>query len=281
MKYEDAGVSLDRAEEVARRLGVMPEMFSLGDRALVASVDGVGTKIRVSTKHDRFEDLGVDLVAMNINDIIRHGATPLFFMNMISMPRIDPKIVERLVHGMRDACSEAGCVLIGGETAEMPDFYREGDFDLAGFAVGIVDKDKRLGPHRVQSGDVIVGMPSSGIHANGLALARKAIGDHPDLTIPTRIYRTIEGAHSAAHITGGGIERNIRRAIPPAMTYEIDFGNWEVPKIFQDIQNAGGISDEEMYRVFNMGIGMAWIMPSNSMLPSEGRVIGRVRQAGG
>lgn len=288
--YEDAGVSIDRGDDVVRRIAsFIPGIGDFGGRfpldlagirkpVLVAGADGVGTKIRISLPADKPESLGVDLVAMNVNDILCSGAKPLFFLDYIAASRLDPELIERLVRGMNEGCRQAGCRLLGGETAELPGFYAPGECDLAGFAVGLTDAEKMLGPERVREGDVLVGLESSGLHSNGFSLARKVLGDDDGalgrtalgatLSTSTRIYvasvlSLIERVevHAIAHITGGGIPGNVIRAVPEGWGVEIDEDAWEAPEIFRTIREKGNVPEDEMRATFNMGIGMIAIVP--------------------
>lgn len=293
--YERSGVSLDRGDEVVRRIAAfVPGIGDFGGRfpldvrglqkpILIAGADGVGTKIRVHIHADRHEAAGIDLVAMNVNDVICCGARPLFFLDYIASSRLDPETIARAVKGMADGCRQAGCVLLGGETAELPGFYAPDDYDLAGFSVGLVDEPKMLGAHRVKSGDVLLGLPSSGLHSNGFSLARLVLGDDPMgsiagrslkdiLSEPTRIYvkpalAVMEhcDVHAIAHITGGGIPGNLPRAIPDQLTAEVDYAAWKWPEIFRLIRKQGNISDDDMRKTFNLGIGMIFVLPESSV----------------
>ncbi|RMH56353.1 MAG: phosphoribosylformylglycinamidine cyclo-ligase [Candidatus Hydrogenedentota bacterium] len=293
LTYEQTGVDTKRGDEVVQRLRrFLPEIGDFNGRfplpefsgvrpSLVAAADGVGTKVLlVKDREDRLA-IGTDLVAMNINDILCSGAKPLFFLDYIATGRLDPEKVEELVRGIGQACDEAGCILLGGETAEMPDLYGEEEFDLAGFAVGIVDEEKAWGRHRVRSGDLLVGLASSGIHSNGLTLARKALRrflEGPDkdetvrkrLLVPTRIYaRAVEAlpdeaVHAAAHITGGGLVGNLVRVLPEGAGFRIDKRTWIVPEVFELIRREGRVENDEMFSVFNMGIGMVLVSERES-----------------
>ncbi len=259
--------------------GGMFRLTGYQNPVLVSSTDGVGTKLLLGRWTGRYEALGIDLVNACLNDIIVTGADPLFFLDYFAAGVIDEKMVGALVKGMAGACAEADCALIGGETAEMPGVYEAGDFDMAGFAVGAVEEDAVLDPANVKIGDTLVGIPSSGIHTNGFSLVRSVFGINDDLSVldgrrdelgrtlgeelsePHRSYvgdvKNIRArVKTLAHITGGGLVDNVPRALPEGVGARIDPGAWETPSIFALIQNTGEIATGEMYRVFNMGIGM-------------------------
>jgi phosphoribosylformylglycinamidine cyclo-ligase len=245
----------------------------------VASTDGVGTKIHVAIQADVHDTVGYDLVAHCVDDILVQGATPLFFLDYVALGRMDPLKVEQIVSGFARACAEFSCPLIGGETAEMPGTYAEDDYDLAGFIVGVVEKEKAL-PRGVREGDVLLGLPSAGLHTNGYSLARKvlfeALGHRVDTQLPelgTTVGKALLAPHRSylaalepllerdkvralAHITGGGFPGNIPRVLPEGLGARLRRGSWEVPPLFRLIQKGGGVSDEEMEGTFNLGIGM-------------------------
>ncbi|MCM8815951.1 MAG: phosphoribosylformylglycinamidine cyclo-ligase [Candidatus Omnitrophica bacterium] len=259
---------------------------SCSDNLLVASCDGVGTKILIAKAFEKFDTIGIDLVAMNCNDVSVCGATPLFFLDYIAVGRLNIEREKKIVEGIIRGCEIAGCILAGGETAQMPDVYADDDFDLAGFCVGVVKKSKIIGPSKVRRGDVILGIGSNGLHSNGFSLVRKiffsdkgikrnlfkywselgrSLGE--ELLRPTYIYSPLLGTlvekkmiHAAAHITGGGIPGNLSRIIPGNLCAEVYTGCWSVPKIFQIIQEKGNIKSKEMFNVFNMGIGLIVIV---------------------
>jgi phosphoribosylformylglycinamidine cyclo-ligase len=247
------------------------ESFGFKSPVLMTTTDGTGTKLLVARKLGRYDTIGIDLVAMSVNDLVVCGARPVAFLDYIACGRIDETRMHDIMRGIVRGCELAGCSLGGGETAEMPDLYGVDDFDLAGFAVGLAEKDGVL-PRKseIGRGDLILGLPSSGIHSNGLSLARKLIPETDaeawnEMLIPTRIYaaemRTLTGSGrvlAAAHVTGGGLCGNLQRVIPDPLRPELSF-DWPVPPIFPKIQSAGGISDEEMRAVFNLGIGIAVI----------------------
>lgn len=255
-----------------------------GGQCLAACCDGVGTKLELARLTGKYRGLGQDLVAMNVNDLVTGGARPLFFLDYAACGKLDIDILKEIVSGIIDACEESLCVLLGGETAEMPDVYGAGGFDLAGFSVGIVDEDKIIDGSKIMDGDLIVGLRSSGFHSNGYSLVRKALFDDglnldvksmPDgwsesiadaLMRPTRLYVKAALAaiktgkiHGMAHITGGGMVGNVIRVIPCGLDIEIDFSAWQRPKVFDLVADAG-VDEEEMRRVFNLGIGYVFIL---------------------
>ena len=254
-----------------------------GGKCIAACCDGVGTKLELAKETGIYRGLGQDLVAMNVNDLVTGGARPLFFLDYASCGKLNVDIFKEIVEGILDACSESMCALLGGETAEMPDVYGEEGFDLAGFAVGMIDEDKIIDGSTVKEGDIILGVSSSGVHSNGYSLVRKALGKDglnagldavPDgwteklaeaVMRPTKLYvkpalAAVEtgAVHGMAHITGGGMYGNIIRVIPKGLDIDIDFSSWQRPKIFELIQSAG-IEEEEMRKVFNLGIGYVFI----------------------
>jgi phosphoribosylformylglycinamidine cyclo-ligase len=309
LTYADAGVDIDKADSLVdtikqiakktRRTGVMGEiggfggLFSLNTAhmnrpVLVSSTDGVGTKLKIAFLMDCHDTVGIDLVAMCVNDIAVQGAAPLFFLDYLATGKLKTGIVTDIISGIGEGCLQANCSLIGGETAEMPGFYRDNEYDLAGFAVGLVDNEKIVDGSEIRPGHRLVGIASSGLHSNGYSLVRKIcfevlklkVDSHiPDLgkTIgeelltPTRIYaETIQSLirdlpiQGLAHITGGGITDNIVRVIPQACGIQIKRGSWEIPAIFSFLQTAGKVKDAEMMRTFNNGIGLVAIVPEKS-----------------
>ncbi|NLW91934.1 MAG: phosphoribosylformylglycinamidine cyclo-ligase [Syntrophomonadaceae bacterium] len=304
LSYKAAGVDIDAATksvdmikkwvqrtqrpEVLAGIGSFGGFFAMDtakykEPVLVSGTDGVGTKLRIAQMMGVHDTVGIDLVAMCVNDILVHGAEPLFFLDYIALGKLDPVVVEALVKGVSQGCEQAGCALIGGETAEMPGFYKEDEYDLAGFTVGAVERSKLIDGSAVKAGDIIIGLPSSGIHSNGYSLVRKVLlekaglklNQHIDelgrslgeeLITPTRIYvktalAVIEEVPimAMAHITGGGIPENLPRVIPAGLGAEINSQAWDPPAIFQLIQHLGQVEMEEMYRTFNMGIGYIFI----------------------
>ena len=324
--YEAAGVNLDAALDVKRRIrdivapthgpevldavgafGAMYELSGYGEPVLVSSTDGVGTKLKLAILMSRFETIGQDLVNACINDVIVCGAKPLFFLDYIAVGKLAPAVVEELVKGMARACGDVGCALIGGETAQMPGMYSEGEFDLAGFAVGVVEKTKILDSSAVREGDVLLGIPSNGLHTNGYTLVRHvlALDDDPSplrefhedlgqtlgdaLLEPHRsYYRMVRPVfplvRTISHITGGGLIENMPRVLPEGLAARFDTSSWELPPVFAVLQEMSNVSRDEMYRVFNMGLGMVLVCePSQvaeaSLLAPEARIVGEVVRA--
>ena len=300
LTYADAGVDIDAGNkavelmkdsvkatyrpEVLGDLGGFGGLFAMSTKykepVLVSGTDGVGTKLRLAFILDKHDTIGQDAVAMCVNDILVQGAEPLFFLDYLAVGKLEPEQVADVVKGVANACKESGCALIGGETAEMAGFYAEGEYDIAGFAVGAVEKSKIITSEKVKAGDVILGLPSSGVHSNGYSLVRKIVfdvkgfkGDEyidelgktigEELLTPTRLYPKsclplIEkfDIHGMVHVTGGGYYENIPRALPENMGAEIDATSWPVPPIFNLLKEWGNVDWHEMYRTFNMGIGM-------------------------
>jgi phosphoribosylformylglycinamidine cyclo-ligase len=310
MDYREAGVDIPAADAAKARIkalargtfnpAVLSEIGSFGamfrpdlaryrEPVLVASTDGVGTKIQVAILAGVHDTVGYDLVAHCVNDILVQGATPLFFLDYIALGRMDPERVEQIVRGLVRACSEFGCPLIGGETAEMPGTYAADDYDLAGFIVGVVEKDQALTGAKVREGDAILGLPSAGLHTNGYSLARKVLFETLGLSVEASVPelgatvgRALLAPHvcylpalgpllergrvrALAHITGGGFEGNIPRVLPEGLGARIRRGSWEVPPIFRLIQSGGRVGDGEMFRTFNMGIGMAVVVAPDDL----------------
>ena len=300
LTYRDAGVDIDAGNlsvklikdsvkatyrpEVLGDLGGFGGLFAMSTKykepVLVSGTDGVGTKLRLAFILDKHDTIGQDAVAMCVNDILVQGAEPLFFLDYLAVGKLEPEQVADVVKGVANACKESGCALIGGETAEMAGFYAEGEYDIAGFAVGAVEKSKIITSEKVKAGDIILGLPSSGVHSNGYSLVRKIVfdvkgfkGDEyidelgktigEELLTPTRLYPKsclplIEkfDIHGMVHVTGGGYYENIPRALPEDMGAEIDAASWPVPPIFTLLKEWGNVDWHEMYRTFNMGIGM-------------------------
>jgi phosphoribosylformylglycinamidine cyclo-ligase len=285
LSYAAAGVDIEAYERVLERVkpliaathgaqvaaGVGPfaGLYQMPDGSrLAASADGVGTKIKVAIAAGRHRGIGLDIVNHCVNDIACAGARPLFFLDYFATGKLDPKVFEQLVEGMTQACSAAGCALLGGETAEMPGVYALGDYDLAGFIVGVVDA--RADRDAVNKGDLLIGLPSNGLHTNGYSLARKVFEGMPlskkladQLLAPHTSYldamRSLRWK-AAAHITGGGVLGNLPRCLPDGLGAVLDSQTWEVPPIFADIQDRGRVSDDEMYGTFNMGLGMILVV---------------------
>jgi phosphoribosylformylglycinamidine cyclo-ligase len=301
LDYSAAGVDLSRSDAVKRRIRAAVEStFTAGARGafggfggmyripaearrpvLVASADGVGTKLRVAIEADRHDTIGHDLVNHCVNDVLVQGAVPLFFLDYFAAGVLVPEVVEAVVSGVAAGCRENGCSLVGGETAEMPGIYTPPDYDLAGFIVGCVEEDAILGADRVEEGDVLVGLPSSGLHTNGYSLARRIVFDRMGLRVSDpfpgedattaevllRVHRSylpalrpaLQRIHAMAHITGGGLPGNVNRALPDTLDAVIDANSWEVPNLFRQLEQAGQVDRAEMYRTFNMGVGMVVI----------------------
>ncbi|MDQ6692270.1 MAG: phosphoribosylformylglycinamidine cyclo-ligase [Candidatus Dormibacteraeota bacterium] len=295
LSYAGAGVDVAAYEKMLARVKPLieatlgPAAGGIGQFAglyempgvghLAASADGVGTKIKVAIALGRHHGIGLDLVNHCVNDIAVMGARPLFMLDYFAAGKLEAEVFEAVMGGMAAGCQAAGCALLGGETAEMPGVYALGDYDLAGFIVGLVQPGRLPRPEMVAAGDVLVGLPSSGLHTNGFALVRKVFDEFPaELLEPHRSYLDELGRLSwktAAHITGGGIPGNLPRALPPGLTYGLDRGAWEVPAIFRLIQERGGLEDGEMLATFNLGIGMILVMDPREVPPGA-LVIGRV-----
>lgn len=303
--YKDAGVDIDAGDlfvqkikpfvkatmrpEVLTDIGGFGGLFALKkyrNPVLVSGTDGVGTKLKVAFLMNKHDTVGIDLVAMCVNDIIVQGAEPLFFLDYFATGKLRPEEHSLVVKGIADGCKQAGCALIGGETAEMPSFYSEGEYDLAGFAVGVVEKKDIINGSRIRPGDQIIGLGSSGLHSNGYSLVRKVLFEKAgygvediltelggptlgeSLLLPTRIYaRTVLALlkefdiRGMAHITGGGITGNVPRVLPKGCQAVIRKGTWDIPPIFKLLRKKAGVDDGEMFRAFNMGIGMALVVP--------------------
>jgi len=328
--YKEAGVDIGLANQIVEKIkplisktsipgvlggiGGFGGLFSLAEQkykepVLVSGTDGVGTKLKVAFSLNKHDTVGIDLVAMSVNDIITSGAKPLFFLDYISIGKLSEKVVVELVKGITEGCKMADCALLGGETAEMPGFYSEGEYDLAGFAVGIVEKSKIIDGREIIEGDSVIGIASNGLHSNGFSLVRKVLLENKkyeleekltvlkstlgkELLRPTRIYvkpvlYLLEKYKvlGIAHITGGGIVENIPRILPGEVSIQIDQKSWPKPPIFSLIQKEGEISDEEMYRTFNMGIGMVLVVRSDKteqiinelkMIRYDSYIIGKV-----
>ncbi len=305
LKYSDAGVNIDAGNQFVKMIkkdveetfspavlkGIggfaalyAPNLSGYKEPVLVSGTDGVGTKLKIAFMLDKHDTVGIDLVAMCVNDILTIGARPLFFLDYLAVARLETEKASAIVSGIARGCKEAGCALIGGETAEMPGFYQPGEYDLAGFAVGIVDREKMITGDGIEAGDKIIGLASSGLHSNGYSLARKVFLEKEKLDLyeplgkggeplgeillsPTRIYvRTILklmeefDIKGLAHITGGGLLENVPRILPEGLTARIEKDSWPVAGVFRELQRLGGIAEEEMYRTFNMGVGMVVIV---------------------
>jgi len=305
LTYAKAGVSIEAGDELVRRIrpiatrtrvpgvlagvGGFSALFDLKSRGyrhpiLVSSTDGVGTKLKIAFLTGIHDTIGIDLVAMSVNDILTQGAAPLFFLDYFACGKLDVKIAEAAVRGIAAGCRAAGCALIGGETAEHPGDFSPGEYDLAGFAVGVLEKNNIIDPKKITSGDVLIGLPSSGLHSNGYSLARKVLLEKArlklpqriaelgrslgeELLAPTRIYARIARRLFAAfpikgcaHITGGGITGNLPRVLPKGRRAVLERGSWPVPPVFDLIQKLGGIHRDEMDRIFNNGLGLILVV---------------------
>jgi len=290
--YKNAGVDIDAADRFVRMikplvrttgrpevLGTIggfsglfkPRLAGMKRPVLVSSTDGVGTKLLIAAMVGKYDTVGVDLVAMSVDDVVVLGAEPLFFLDYIAVGKVEPRMLVDIVRGVARGCREARCALVGGETAELPGLYGPGKWDLAGFCVGLVDESKIIDGRACRTGDTVIGLASSGLHGNGYSLARKVISEREikaglwrELLRPTRIYCTAilevlkkVRIKSMAHITGGGLYDNIPRVIPEGYSVRVGKGSWPIPPIFRKIQKAGNVDEREMYRTLNMGIGMA------------------------
>ena len=309
LSYADSGVDIDKANKLVARIkdiarstprtGVMGEIGGFGglyslnlsnvaNPVLVSSTDGVGTKLKIAFMMDKHDTIGIDLVAMCVNDIIVQGAKPLFFLDYLAMGVLDNDVAEKIILGIAKGCNLAGCALIGGETAEMPGLYQKGEYDISGFSVGIVNNDKIIDGSNIKNGHKLIGLASSGVHSNGFSLVRKIFFDKckysidtklneldttlgEELLKPTFIYvPTILSLlrdlpiHGIVHITGGGIDENIIRVIPEACKAIVHKETWEIPPVFKILQKEGSVSDSEMQRTFNNGIGMVIVVPDES-----------------
>ena len=309
LTYADAGVDIDKANNLVNKIkeivkntpqkGVRsdiggfgglfsPNLNDINKPMLVGATDGVGTKLKIAFMMDKHDTIGIDLVAMCVNDIAVLGAKPLFFLDYLSIGKLNIETAASIIEGVAEGCRQADCALLGGETAEMPGLYKDGEYDLAGFSVGLVDDNKIIDNSNIKKGHKLIGIPSSGLHSNGYSLVRKICFDVLNLKIdshvpelgktigeelltPTLIYTKMINqiirnitVNGIVHITGGGFEDNIVRIIPASLKVQIEKKSWEKPPVFNFLQDAGKISDEEMYRTFNNGIGMILIAPEDS-----------------
>ena len=299
--YENAGVNLEAGYEVVRRIkshvkstartGVMGNIGAFGgmfdlaslnikEPILVSGTDGVGTKLKLAFEMDKHDTIGIDAVAMCVNDVLAQGAEPLFFLDYVAVGHNEPAKIEAIVASVAEGCRQAGCALIGGETAEMPGMYGGGEYDIAGFTCGVVEREKLIDGSKVKVGDVLIGIASSGVHSNGFSLVRKIVSDnnfdlhqpHADLgekplgevlLTPTRIYvkQVLEvirqcNVHGISHITGGGFDENIPRILQEGQGVEVTEGSWEILPVFRFLEKWGGVAHREMFNIFNMGVGM-------------------------
>ena len=298
LTYKQAGVDIQKADtlvddikrmvkstdrpEVLRGIGSFGGLFKFAKEnyknpILVSSSDGVGTKLKIATLVNKHDTVGIDMVAMNVNDILCCGAEPLFFLDYLGCSKLEPTAYKAIIKGVVEGCKQAGCALIGGETAEMPGMYQQGEYDLAGCCVGVVERDKILEGSNIKTGDVVVGLASNGLHSNGFSLVRKVFSKEElklyakELLKPTRIYvkpvlsllknpKLQNKIKGIAHITGGAFYNKIRRIIPNNLNIEIQSGSWPIPEVFKLVQKKGNIVDKEMFTTFNMGIGMVLVI---------------------
>ncbi len=326
LTYKDSGVDIDAGNEsvklikdcvratyrpeVLGDLGGFGGLFALknyDEPILVSGTDGVGTKLKIAFMLNRHDTIGQDAVAMCVNDILVQGAEPLFFLDYLAVGKLNPAQVAEIVRGVANACKQSGCALIGGETAEMSGFYADGEYDIAGFAVGVVERKSLITSARVKVGDVLIGLPSSGLHSNGFSLVRKIVFDRmkftgdekidgldktlgEELLTPTKLYPATvlplikkfgDKIHGLVHVTGGGFYDNIPRALPEGFGATIDADLWRIPTIFKLLQEWGNVSRREMFRTFNCGIGMILIVDAQIADELDGYKIGRVVEGGG
>lgn len=305
VSYKDAGVNIDEANAMVKQItdiveqtsikGVLggiggfgalfqPDLSGIAEPVLVSSTDGVGTKLKIAFMLDKHDSVGIDLVAMSVNDLLVQGAKPLFFLDYIATGKVDKDKLTEVVKGVAAGCRQARCALIGGETAEMSGFYVEGEYDLAGFCVGLVDKAKIIDGAKVRAGDVVIGIASSGLHSNGYSLVRKICFERLGLTVndyvpelgktlgaelitPTTIYTDVVmglmaelDIHAIANITGGGLPENTIRTLPAEYTINIRKGSWDIPPVFGFLQKGGNVPEDDLYRTLNMGIGMTMVV---------------------
>src|SRR5438105_12353552 len=293
LTYRDSGVDIDEGDALVERIKpharrtMRPEVLAgiggfgglfevprrYDEPVLVVGTDGVGTKLKLAFLAGKHDTVGIDLVAMSVNDVVVCGAEPLVFLDYFATSRLKAAEAEQVIKGIAEGCARAGCSLIGGETAELPGFYQGGEYDLAGFCVGVVEKSRILDGAQVRAGDVVLGLASSGLHSNGFSLARKVLEREltpelaRDLLEPTRIYvkdclalREAVQVHAFAHITGGGLPGNLPRVLPAEHRAVLKRGSWPVPEVFRKLQKAGNVTDGEMLRTFNLGVGMCAVV---------------------
>ncbi|MBB64710.1 MAG: phosphoribosylformylglycinamidine cyclo-ligase [Waddliaceae bacterium] len=315
MTYEDAGVNISSGNELVERIkkrcpsiGGFSGLFPFGDQFLVGSTDGVGTKLKIAFALNKHDTVGIDLVAMCVNDLLTVGARPLFFLDYFASSKLNVDQAEEVISGIIEGCRQASCQLLGGETAELPGFYHDEEYDLCGFVTGVVSKEERIDGSSIVAGDLLLGLPSSGLHSNGYSLARKVVEfsgtnlhSTPDLLSrslgeellePTKIYvdeiariRSLVPVKGIAHITGGGLIENTPRMLPKGLGIKFHRGSWSIPPIFRWLQCKGDIVEEEMFRTFNMGIGMVLALDADSakkLAREEGlKILGEVTKEAG
>lgn len=317
--YKEAGVDIEAGYEAVRRIrphaestfrpevlrgiGSFGGFFALDvakykSPVLVSGTDGVGTKLKVAFLAGRHDTVGIDAVAYCVNDIVCQGAEPLFFLDYLAMGKLDPRVVEEVIRGVAEGCRRAGCALVGGETAEMPGFYAPGEYDLAGFAVGVVERERVVDGSKARPGDVVLGIASTGLQSSGFSLVRRICFDKAKLSVdahigelgrtlaeellePTGIYAkaildVLEACevHGVANISGGGLPENLPRAVRDGLSLEVKLGSWPVPRVFTWLQELGRVPEEEMYRTFNMGVGMALVLPEEACAEAVRRLAG-------
>jgi len=320
LTYRDAGVDIDKANKAKQKIkalarstfnrNVLSEIGSLAglyrldlseysNPVLVSSADGVGTKLKIAFLTGIHDTVGIDIVSHCTNDILVQGALPMFFLDYIATGILEPQVIAKVVEGLAEGCKQSECVLLGGETAEMPDFYSTGEYDLAGFIVGISDEERLYNPSHVREGDQLIGLPSSGLHTNGYSLVRKLVFEQErmkvetyvdelgrtigeELLVPHRNYlKTVRSLvldrklSGIAHITGGGITENLDRVLPSGLDARVELGTWKALSVFSFIQERGRVSDEEMLRTFNMGIGLVLVVPEKHVGEVEGHFLSK------
>lgn len=326
LTYKSSGVDLESIRSVQKNIGnivtsthgaqvlssigsfgAMYQLSGYNEPILVSSTDGVGTKLKLAIMMDKYDTIGRDLVNACVNDVIVSGAQPLFFLDYIGIGKLDTEVVSKLIEGMASACAEIGCALIGGETAQMPGLYAGGDFDIVGFIVGAVEKEKMIDSSRVRESDILLGIPSNGLHTNGYSLVRHSLSLDSDMSPLNEVHAELESTlgdallmehrcyyqilnpvfgllKAMAHITGGGLVENVPRVIPEGLAAKFDSSTWPVPTIFKILQNKGNISTDEMYKVFNMGLGMVLVCDKRhvseimSLVP-EAKIVGEITRA--
>ncbi len=309
LSYKDAGVDIEKADQFVQQIkgfvkdtfdknvitpiggfagAYLLELAKFKQPVITSSTDGVGTKLKIAQILDKHDTIGIDLVAMCVNDLVTTTSKPLFFLDYFATGKLKPEVAVSVVKGIAEGCKQSECALIGGETAEMPGMYREGEYDLAGFAVGVVEKEKMVDGSKTAEGDVLIGIASSGVHSNGYSLVRKIVETRgysytqhieefgktlgEELLSPTKIYvKTVlklaesVDIHAVAHITGGGIPGNLIRVINKGLKAVVKKGSWEIPPVFNWIQKEGNVPEEEMFRTFNMGIGLILVIPKENV----------------
>jgi phosphoribosylformylglycinamidine cyclo-ligase len=294
--YKKSGVDVDAGNALVERIkkmttgiggfaGLFPMPKGMREPQIVGCTDGVGTKLKIAFLSDKHDTVGIDLVAMNVNDLLCCGARPLFFLDYFACGKLKVNVAEKVIKGIVEGCRQSECKLLGGETAEMPGFYKVGEYDLAGFAVGVVDKEKVIDGHTVKEGDIVYGLPSSGFHSNGYSLIRKVVPEKElarrwkEFLVPTQIYHmalksllwgNYRPIKAMAHITGGGFIDNIPRVVPKGLQVAVEMGSWPIPELFTEIQSRAQLPDAEMFRTLNMGIGLVLVVSPKEASRIEG-----------